>query len=308
MTIFCRKIIVNNRAMLKKQGPLLLASNHPNSFLDAIMLDILFQQPIWSLARGDVFKNAFISKILKALKIFPVYRTSEGVENLNSNYSTFKACKELFRKKGVVLIFSEGKCINEWHLRPLKKGTARLAIDSWENNIPLEVLPVGINYSSFRRFGKNVIINFGNIIRNDDIPWNASEGIRYQTFNNKLRQELSSLVYEIDKKDKEKKEILLAKKTSSIATSIYALPAAIGWLLHLPLYIPVQIITYKKTAHNDHYDSIMAAALLFTYPFYLLLISFIIFYFTGSYYSLFVLLLLPFTAWCYVQVKGQLDE
>ena len=57
-------------------------------------------------------------------------------------------------------IFSEGKCINEWHLRPLKKGTARLAISSWEENIPLEVLPVGINYSSFRRFGKNVYYQF----------------------------------------------------------------------------------------------------------------------------------------------------
>ena len=102
--------------------------------------------------------------------MFPVYRVSEGVENLNSNYETFENCKKIFREKGIVLIFSEGKCINEWHLRPLKKGTARLAINSWEENIPLEVLPVGINYSSFRRFGKNVIINFGNIITQEDIP------------------------------------------------------------------------------------------------------------------------------------------
>ena len=57
--------------MLKKQGPLLLASNHPNSFLDAVILDILFEQPIWSLARGDVFKNKFISRILTSLKNVP---------------------------------------------------------------------------------------------------------------------------------------------------------------------------------------------------------------------------------------------
>jgi 1-acyl-sn-glycerol-3-phosphate acyltransferase len=116
MKIFCRRIIVNKPAMLKKQGPLLLASNHPNSFLDAIILDILFEQPIWSLARGDVFKNKFISRVLTALKMFPVYRVSEGVENLNINYETFESCKKLFHQKGLVLIFSEGKCINEWHL------------------------------------------------------------------------------------------------------------------------------------------------------------------------------------------------
>ena len=293
--------------MLKKQGPLLLASNHPNSFLDAIIFDILFEQPIWSLARGDAFKNKFISQILASLKIFPVYRVSEGVENLNSNYETFKNCKTLFKKKGIVLIFSEGKFINEWHLRPLKKGTARLAISSWEENIPLEVLPVGINYSSFRRFGKNVIINFGDIIRKEDIPFPSSEGIRYQAFNNQLQQQLNSLVFEIDKQDKEKKQTLLEKKPAQLSRIIFAFPAFIGWVSHLPLYLPVQRITYSKTADNDHFDSIMAAVLLVTYPFYLLLISYFLYSFTGSLFSFLLLVFMPFTAWCYVQVKSQLD-
>lgn len=293
--------------MLKKNGPLLLASNHPNSFLDAVILDILFQKPIWSLTRGDVFKNEFIGKILSALKMFPVYRVSEGVENLNSNYETFEDCKKLFRENGIVLIFSEGKCVNEWHLRPLKKGTARLAMNSWEENIPLEVLPVGINYSSFRRFGKNVMINFGNIITRDDISWQASDGIRYQAFNYKLEEQLKNLVYEIEKGNKEKQQTLLEKRPSGFITVLYAIPAAIGWLSHLPLYLPLQRITNKKTINNDHYDSIMSAALLFTYPFYLFLISFFTFYFSRSFYSFFLLLFLPLTAWCYVQVKGQLD-
>jgi 1-acyl-sn-glycerol-3-phosphate acyltransferase len=308
MKIFCRKIIVNNRAMLMKGGPLLLASNHPNSFLDAIILDILFQKPIWSLARGDVFRNAFISKILTALKMFPVYRVSEVVENLNSNYETFENCKKLFRDQGNVLIFSEGKCVNEWRLRPLKKGTARLAINSWEENIPLEVLPIGINYSSFHRFGKNVMINFGNIISEKDIPGNLSGGMRYQHFNNLLQQQLISLVYEIKKDNKEQQQLLLEKQPSRFERFTFAIPAAMGWLLHLPLYIPVQKVINKKTATNDHYDSLMAAVLLFTYPFYLFLISYLTFYFTHSFYSFLLLLLLPITAWCYVQVKPQLDK
>ena len=308
MKIFCRSIMVNNRPMLKKKGPLLLASNHPNSFLDAVILDILFQQPIWSLTRGDVFKNKLISRILTALKMFPVYRVSEGVENLNNNYETFENCINIFNQKGIVLIFSEGKCINEWHLRPLKKGTARLAISSWDKNIPLEVLPVGINYSSFRRFGKNIIINFGDIITKEDINWNGSEGIRFQTFNNKLQKKLSTLVFEIDKEDIKSKKDLLEKKTSAISKIILAIPAFFGWLIHLPFYLPLQKIVYKKTAHNDHFDAVMAAILLFTYPFYLLMVSFLTFYFTKSPFSFLLLFLIPFTAWCYVQVKGQLDK
>jgi 1-acyl-sn-glycerol-3-phosphate acyltransferase len=114
-------VLVNKPDLLKKKGPLLLACNHPNSFLDAAILAELFKHPVYSLARGDVFKKPFYIKLLKALKILPIYRNSEGIENLNINYETFDSCKEIFKQKGIVLIFCEGQCINEWHLRPLKK-------------------------------------------------------------------------------------------------------------------------------------------------------------------------------------------
>ena len=133
--IYCRDIAINKKELLQHEGPLLLAVNHPNSFLDAIILCTLFDKPVYSLARGDAFKNKFFATLLYNFKMFPVYRVSEGVENLEENYKTFDLCKNIFRQNGIVLMFSEGRCINEWHLRPLKKGTARLAISSWEDGI-----------------------------------------------------------------------------------------------------------------------------------------------------------------------------
>ncbi|MEQ1554412.1 MAG: 1-acyl-sn-glycerol-3-phosphate acyltransferase, partial [Ferruginibacter sp.] len=157
--IWCKHLLLNKKDFLNIKGPLLIAANHPNSFLDAILLCSIFKQPIYSLARGDAFKNKFVAKILRSLKMFPVYRVSEGVENLEENYKTFDDCIEVFRQNGIVLIFSEGKCINEWNLRPLKKGTARLAINAWDLGIPLQVIPLGINYNSFTCFGKNIQLN-----------------------------------------------------------------------------------------------------------------------------------------------------
>ena len=179
---YCRELVINNRELLKIDGPLLLASNHPNSFLDAIILCTLFDKPVYSLARGDVFKNSFVAKILLSLKLLPVYRVSEGVENLDENYKTFDQCKEIFKQNGIVLIFSEGKCVNEWHLRPLKKGTARLAISSWEEGIPLKILPVAINYSSFRKIGKNIHLFFGEFITNKDLDIEQGYGTITSTF------------------------------------------------------------------------------------------------------------------------------
>ena len=303
--IFCRKIVINKPDLLTIKGPVLLACNHPNSFLDSILLDTLFHQPVWSLARGDAFKNKTIRRILTALKILPVYRTSEGVENLSENYKTFEACIALFKKNGVVTIFSEGKCINEWHLRPLKKGTARLAVKAWEEGIPLTVLPVGINYSSFTRFGKNVFINFGSIITVADIKLAEGDGLRHQTFNSKLKEELEQLVFEIPAGDKEKKAALLAVKVSPLKKSLLAIPAVLGWVLHFPVYLPVRYFVWKKTHDNDHYDSVMFGVLFFTYPLYVIGVSFLAVAIIESWWSLLLFVLMPCTAWCLIQVKPQ---
>lgn len=308
MLIFCRKIIINKPELLKAKGPLLLACNHPNSFLDSVIINALFQQPVWSLARGDVFKKQFYIRLLTAMKILPVYRTSEGVENLYENYKTFDACIDIFKKNGVVLIYSEGKCINEWHLRPLKKGTARLAFKSWDSTIALQVLPVGINYSSFHRFGKNIFINFGDVISFADINMNETDGMRHQTFNNKLKEQLEQLVFEIPKEDKNQQEEKLKLEPSLLTKITLAIPAFLGWLLHLPLFLPIKNFTWKRTAHTDHYDSVMMGILFLAYPIYLLLLTAILWVLIKCWWALFLLVVLPFTAWAYVQLKPQIDK
>jgi 1-acyl-sn-glycerol-3-phosphate acyltransferase len=308
MLIFCRKIIINNPGRLKEKGPLLLACNHPNSFLDSVILDALLEQPVWSLARGDVFKNRFIKRLLSAMKILPVYRTSEGSHHLSKNYKTFDACTSIFKENGIVMIFSEGMCINEWHLRPLKKGTARLAIKAWEEDISLKVLPVGINYSSFRRFGKNIFINFGKMITKEDFDITQADGLRYQDFNKKIKEQLEQLVFEIPKTDIKKQEELLKVKQSLFKQIFLAILAGAGWLFHVPLYLPLKRFTWKRTAHIDHYDSVLIAILLLTYPLYLFILTVLVLLLTKQWWVISIFALFPFTAWCYVQLKPQLDR
>ena len=308
MLIFCRRIIINKPEILKKKGPLLLACNHPNSFLDAAILAGLFKEPIYSLARGDVFKKPFYRKILEGLKMFPVYRTSEGAENLGINYQSFDACKNVFKKNGIVLIFSEAKCVNEWHLRPLRKGTARLAFGSWSENIALNVLPVGINYSSFRRFSKNVFINFGELIAKHDYDLLETDGKRNLAFNLKLKEQLHQLVFEIEKHDIQKQKKILEKKPSAFAKIALFIPAAIGWLLHAPLYLPIRSFTYKKTWNSDHYDSVLVVLLLFIYPIYAIFLTLIVVLVTNFIFFWSLIILVPCTAWAYIQLKPQLDK
>lgn len=306
--IYCRHLQINKKDLLKVDGPLLLACNHPNSFLDAIILCTLFNRPVYSLARGDVFKNHFIARILLSLKLLPVYRVSEGVENMEENYKTFDQCKAIFRKNGIVLIFSEGKCINEWHLRPLKKGTARLAISSWEQGIKLNVLPVGINYNSFRKFGKNVHIYLGDFITKEDVHPENGYGRAIQNFNLLLRQQLEIFVYEIDDQDHRQRNQVFTRKVPAIKKILLYFPSLIGWLLHVPLILLIKRYIKKKVKDTDHYDSLVVAFLFLSYPIYVLLMTTILFIITRNAYSFWWLFVCPFTAWAFVQLKSQGDE
>ncbi len=125
LKIFCYDIKINNRRYLKLDGPLLITANHPNSFFDALLVATHFKRSIFFLARGDVFKNERVAGILGWLRMIPIHRISEGVENLHLNQETFDNCRKIFRNNGIVLIFIEGLSQHEWRLRPFKKGAAR---------------------------------------------------------------------------------------------------------------------------------------------------------------------------------------
>lgn len=306
--IYCRHIAINKEELLKHNGPLMLAVNHPNSFLDAIILCTLFDKPVYSLARGDAFKNKFFANLLFKLKLLPVYRVSEGVENLDENYKTFELCKNIFKKNGIVLIFSEGRCINEWHLRPLKKGTARLAISSWEEGIDLKVLPVGINYNSFKSFGKNVHLFFGDFITNQSMDYRNSHGNNIRQFNDSLQSQLSNFVYEINLNDKELLHKTFFVTQPLIKKMFLFLPACFGFILHAPLYLFTKWLSNKLIREVGHYDSKIVGFLFLFYPLFLLILSGAIFYITGYWYAFLLLFVLPFCAWAYVQLKPQSDQ
>jgi 1-acyl-sn-glycerol-3-phosphate acyltransferase len=304
--IYCRSIRINNKALLQSDGPILLAVNHPNSFLDATILATLFKQPIYSLARGDAFKRKAIAAILKGLHILPVYREREGAENLHLNYGTFNKCNNLFKNNGVVLIFTEALCENEWHLRPLKKGTARLAVAAWKQGVPLKILPIGINYSSFNLFGKNVHLNIGSFIQQDDLPTHEN-GKLLNTVTEAIHQQLQAMVYEIDSKDKTKLATTFEVEISTMKKIVLKIPAVLGYCLHFPLYFPLQKLIQKKAFKTGHYDSIMVGSLAILYPFYLLILAILCNYITGGFWWMTAFILPPFFAWSYVQLKKQTD-
>ncbi|MFC4233061.1 1-acyl-sn-glycerol-3-phosphate acyltransferase [Parasediminibacterium paludis] len=326
--IFCGNITVSNEAVLNSKGPLLLASNHPNSFLDAIIIGSLFKQPVHYLARGDAFKQPFVRKILCSLKLMPIYRLSEGREYLALNDNTFDNCKNILLQGGIILIFSEGLCKQKWQLQPLKKGTARIAFTAWnEQSISnyFRVQPVSINYHSFTQFGKQVVIHFGEIISKQIVHLNANEGERIQQFNTLLNERLNSGML-LANNNENVVQTLIAKhkqiihspataiadlkhlqaniqpsnfpKTSHLLLkALLLLPAIVGFVLHAVLYFPIKKLVKQKTNGTVFYDSVLFGILLIIYPFYYLLVNILVFKSTDIIVLQIVSALMPLWLW-----------
>ena len=154
--IFCKKIYIKNKSLVNTKGPLLIIANHPNSFLDAVIIGAQYSRRVYFLARGDVFTKKHHRYLLGLLNMIPVYRLREGREFLNLNEYAFVASKNLLAKGEAVLIFIEGICLNTNELQPFKKGTTRILQGTQELGVFPSIHVVGIGYDNFRGVGKYV--------------------------------------------------------------------------------------------------------------------------------------------------------
>ncbi|WP_394994572.1 1-acyl-sn-glycerol-3-phosphate acyltransferase [Emticicia sp.] len=189
-----KHISISGLENIPKSGAVILASTHSNSFFDAVLLGCTIDRRVWSLARGDVFKKNWAKKILSSLFMLPVYRLSEGKEHLGDNDDTFNRCIELFQKGEIVLIFSEGICVNQTKLLPLKKGTARLAQKAWYDGMELTVIPVAISYDTIIGFGKKINLNIGKPIEKNDFQTVSEDGFFLKLFNDVLTEKINILI------------------------------------------------------------------------------------------------------------------
>jgi hypothetical protein len=154
--LFCHKIHLKNKQLFLTRGPLLIIANHPNSFLDALIIGSYYKRRVYFLARGDVFKKSIYRFLLESLNMIPVYRLREGKENLHLNDYAFNKSIDLLSKGHAVLIFIEGICINSNELQPFKKGTARILEGIQKIDIHPKIHIAGIAFNQFRGIGKTV--------------------------------------------------------------------------------------------------------------------------------------------------------
>ena len=244
--LFCNKIHLKNKRLFKTKGPLLIIGNHPNSFLDALIIGSYYKRRVYFLARGDAFKKPIHRFLLESLNMIPVYRLREGKEFLHLNDYAFSRSIELLSKGYAVLIFIEGICVNSNELQPFKKGTARILEGIQKLNINPTIHIAGIAFNQFRGIGKIVNLVVSEMTKIPKIE------------NSRDRVLFNQLVF-----DQLKENILIpTTQTKFNKNNLF-------YHIHLPFYNLIKNHVAKKTKNTVFYDSVLFSVLLFAYPLFL---------------------------------------
>ena len=251
--LFCHEIHLKNKQLFKTKGPLLIIANHPNSFLDALIIGSYYQRRVYFLARGDAFKKPIHRFILESLNMIPVYRLREGKEFLHLNDYAFNKSIDLLSKGYAVLIFIEGICINSHELQPFKKGTARILEGVQKLNVNLKIHIAGIAFNQLRGIGKKINLIISEM---SNIP---------TILNSKDRVVFNQIVFE-----QLKENIIIPTTPTRVNKN------NIFYSLHLPYYNIIKKWVDRKTKYTVFFDSVLFSVLLFTYPLFLILVYLIL--------------------------------
>ncbi|MFD1186287.1 1-acyl-sn-glycerol-3-phosphate acyltransferase [Pontibacter rugosus] len=217
---------------MPKQGPLLVVSNHPNTFMDPVVTASLLQQQVYFIAKSTVFGSGFQNWVLRQMHLIPIQRREDNPQQEVNNAEAFAASFKALQEDKTLLIFPEGNSFNQRRLRKIKTGAARIALGAEaEHNFSLgiKILPVGLNYSAPTRFRSDVFVNVGEPIEVADYAaaYQQDGSSAVQALTETMRQRLESLIIHTptDEEDELARQIEAVYKEELSATIPATAPA-----------------------------------------------------------------------------------
>ena len=143
-------------------GPVLLCINHPNNFIDSLLVGAALARKVHYLATAALFRNPLVARFLLACGAIPVYRKQDDPDKMEKNTATFDACFRALGDGRLIAIYPEGTTHAEARVQRIKTGAARIAL-GYDSDRPagLQVIPVGLNFEARKSFRGRVLVSFG---------------------------------------------------------------------------------------------------------------------------------------------------
>ncbi|NNE28184.1 MAG: hypothetical protein HKN16_01015 [Saprospiraceae bacterium] len=162
--VFYGKVHILNRERLKLKGPAIIISNHPSTMLDPLNVACRANRFVHFLANASLFESRFTNWFFNTFYCIPVARQKDKTKRKINNQESFQRAYSFLKEGGCLYIAAEGISTQEHDLKPLRTGTARIALGTEERNdfsLGLQIIPVGIYYEDAQRFRARQILEVG---------------------------------------------------------------------------------------------------------------------------------------------------
>jgi 1-acyl-sn-glycerol-3-phosphate acyltransferase len=180
---FYRGIEVAGAERFPREGPLLVAGNHPNARIDALVIARIAPRRLLLTAKATLFERALLAALLRRAGVVPLRRAADeaaseagSAPDPGRNARAFAAVQETLARGGAVLLFPEGRSHDEPRLSPLRTGLARIALGARDERgvRGLAVLPVGLTFEDKAAPRSRVLVEIGQPLALD--AWRAPPG------------------------------------------------------------------------------------------------------------------------------------
>lgn len=194
-----RKVEVRGKENIPQDGAIMIAPNHCNTLMDALVILRAFNDQTVFGARADIFNKPLIARIMYFLRILPMVRQRDGLRNVLKNHETQETIVETLEHGVRFCMYPEGRHRPAHSLQTLGKGTFRAVLAAnakFGDKMPVYIIPTGIEYGDYFRFRSTSLITFGK-------PINVTEYVKGQNVDNEvqliepLRKELASRMAEL---------------------------------------------------------------------------------------------------------------
>lgn len=183
---FYRDIDVVGLERIPCEGPLLVAVNHQNALVDAIMAGWAVPRKLTITAKATLADSVFGTALFKAVGIIALHRPQDERDRKRgakatsvrtSNIDAFRRIIDELARGGAVLIFPEGKSHNTPVVAPLKTGLARVALRARDDAgvRGVHIIPIGLTFEDKARPGTVAVAQVGDVIAMDDWPGDSAD-------------------------------------------------------------------------------------------------------------------------------------
>lgn len=162
-SLFFRRIEYRGQDNIPVGEPVIFAPNHQAAMVDALAVLCWQQHPVVFMARANMFKNPTVARLLRIIKMMPIYRIRDGYGNLGKNERQMEEAGGVLLRRHLLCLMPEGTQWGLRRLRPLVKGMFRIAFPVQEQlpDTAIKIVPVGIDYTEYEHPGADIVVTYG---------------------------------------------------------------------------------------------------------------------------------------------------